>query len=357
MADQRYRLTQVRIKRVSLVDNPANEAATVVLYKGDLGGESRGNLSDADFAAVWTDADGNKQRKLPIHDAAHVRNALARWNQTDLPADVKAKARRKLEAAARRLGIGDYGDKEKSMAESESTKAKGKDGDGEPDEDDMHEEMKKLKAQCAKLEKELEASQKELKETKSKLAEREKAKKESDGENVEAAEKSLPPAALEMVKKAQAKADEAEAKAVLVSNKLAAMEDESITKAYVEKALRIKNLSIGKAEEFGLVLKRIGTGKSTEEDAQEIERVLLAASAAAKPLMKAVGSGHSGTGGGTAAQELDAKVAEYIQKSVGDKKPTYEQALTAVAKEEPELWRRHMIESRMPNERAANEEE
>jgi len=43
--------------------------------------------------------------KLPIHDAAHVRDALARWNQTDLPAAAKAAAWRKIVAAARKFGI------------------------------------------------------------------------------------------------------------------------------------------------------------------------------------------------------------------------------------------------------------
>lgn len=74
--------------------------------KGELAGGDRGDLSDSDFAAVWTDAGGTKQRKLPIHDAAHVRNALARFAQTDMPADVKTKAKAKIDAAARRLGIG-----------------------------------------------------------------------------------------------------------------------------------------------------------------------------------------------------------------------------------------------------------
>ncbi len=38
-------------------------------------------------------------------DAAHVRNALARLDQTDIPEEAKAEARRKLEAAAKEVGI------------------------------------------------------------------------------------------------------------------------------------------------------------------------------------------------------------------------------------------------------------
>ncbi len=43
---------------------------------------------------------------LPIHDAEHVRNAIARFNQTVFESlDAKEKARRKVLAAATRYGI------------------------------------------------------------------------------------------------------------------------------------------------------------------------------------------------------------------------------------------------------------
>src|SRR3989304_5301253 len=98
-------LRRLAIKRVSAVDNPANEHARIVFFKGsdqpeddcdlckaEISSETRGELSDADFAAVWTDSEGRKQRKLPIHDAAHVRKALGRWNRRVLPPDVKHRA-------------------------------------------------------------------------------------------------------------------------------------------------------------------------------------------------------------------------------------------------------------------------
>ncbi|AFK87713.1 hypothetical protein Tsac_2860 [Thermoanaerobacterium phage THSA-485A] len=44
-------------------------------------------------------------------DPAHVRNALARLDQTKISDAAKAEARKKLEAAAKELGIGDYGEK------------------------------------------------------------------------------------------------------------------------------------------------------------------------------------------------------------------------------------------------------
>jgi hypothetical protein len=62
----------------------------------------RDRLHDASFAYV--DKDG--ERHLPINDEAHVRNAIARFNQTDFE-DTSAKhsAARKIMSAARRHDI------------------------------------------------------------------------------------------------------------------------------------------------------------------------------------------------------------------------------------------------------------
>lgn len=69
-------------------------------------------IPDAKFAAVYTTTSTKngrtvrtRVRKLPIHDAAHVRNALARLDQTDLPSGVKASAARKIAAAAEKFGV------------------------------------------------------------------------------------------------------------------------------------------------------------------------------------------------------------------------------------------------------------
>ena len=43
--------------------------------------------------------------KLPVHDKEHAQNALARFNQTDLPADAKSGVRSKVIAAAHKFGI------------------------------------------------------------------------------------------------------------------------------------------------------------------------------------------------------------------------------------------------------------
>lgn len=63
------------------------------------------NLTKDKFAFVG-DPEKTETWKLPIHDADHVRNALARFNQTDgIPAEKKAGVLRKIKAAAKKFGI------------------------------------------------------------------------------------------------------------------------------------------------------------------------------------------------------------------------------------------------------------
>jgi class 3 adenylate cyclase len=67
-----------------------------------LDGSARANLPDRAFAYV--DAAG--RRRLPIHDAAHVRNALARFSQVHFEDDrARDRARTRLLNAAKRFGI------------------------------------------------------------------------------------------------------------------------------------------------------------------------------------------------------------------------------------------------------------
>jgi hypothetical protein len=62
----------------------------------------RNELKDADFA--WIDDHG--ERHLPINDEAHVRNAIARFGQTEFDEPgAKSEAARKIMAAAKRHGI------------------------------------------------------------------------------------------------------------------------------------------------------------------------------------------------------------------------------------------------------------
>ena len=68
----------------------------------ELSTKQRERLRKTDFAYV--DKEGKEH--LPIHDEEHVRNALARWNQTHFEsAAAKESARKKILRAAKKFAI------------------------------------------------------------------------------------------------------------------------------------------------------------------------------------------------------------------------------------------------------------
>jgi hypothetical protein len=68
----------------------------------ELSTRDREKLRKDQFAYV--DRDGGEH--LPIHDEAHVRNAIARFNQVDFEsAAARERARKKVLAAAERHGV------------------------------------------------------------------------------------------------------------------------------------------------------------------------------------------------------------------------------------------------------------
>lgn len=68
----------------------------------ELDAEDRDDLRKDQFAYV--DRDGGEH--LPINDETHVRNAIARFNQTDFESEAaKERARKKILRAAERHGI------------------------------------------------------------------------------------------------------------------------------------------------------------------------------------------------------------------------------------------------------------
>ena len=68
----------------------------------ELKSKDRDKLRSNQFAYV--DSKGGEH--LPINDESHVRNAIARFNQTDFEsAAAKERARKKIVAAAKRYGI------------------------------------------------------------------------------------------------------------------------------------------------------------------------------------------------------------------------------------------------------------
>ncbi len=68
----------------------------------ELTEKARDRLRDDQFAYVDDEGEGH----LPIHDESHVRNAMARFNQTEFQSKAaKERARKKILAAARRHQI------------------------------------------------------------------------------------------------------------------------------------------------------------------------------------------------------------------------------------------------------------
>ena len=79
----------------------------------EMSSKQKNDLPDSDFAYIQPggkkDSEGKTTprslRHLPINDAAHVRNALARLDQTDISAEAKKTALKKIKAAAKKFGI------------------------------------------------------------------------------------------------------------------------------------------------------------------------------------------------------------------------------------------------------------
>jgi hypothetical protein len=68
----------------------------------ELDTKDREKLDKRKFAYVDKEGEGH----LPINDKAHVRNAMARFNQTDFESSTKKEtARKKIVTAAKRRGI------------------------------------------------------------------------------------------------------------------------------------------------------------------------------------------------------------------------------------------------------------
>jgi hypothetical protein len=68
----------------------------------ELDTEARDRLSRRQFAYV----DKEGEEHLPINDASHVRNAMARFSQTDFESKAaRERARKKILAAAKRYDI------------------------------------------------------------------------------------------------------------------------------------------------------------------------------------------------------------------------------------------------------------
>jgi HK97 family phage prohead protease len=98
---------------VAAVPEPAYTGARVTSVRAEMASAAINDLPDSAFAYI--SAGGHKDstgrtvprdlRHLPIHDKAHVQNALARLDQTDISESAKAAALGRIKAAAKRFGV------------------------------------------------------------------------------------------------------------------------------------------------------------------------------------------------------------------------------------------------------------
>src|SRR5262245_39527454 len=87
---------------MSSVARPSDIGEGLGRRMSQLSAKTRAQLRNAAFAYI----DSKGRRRLPIHDEAHVRNALARFNQTRFEDDAaRERARKRLLTAAKKYGI------------------------------------------------------------------------------------------------------------------------------------------------------------------------------------------------------------------------------------------------------------
>lgn len=68
----------------------------------ELETKDRKRIKEGDFAYVDSDGEGH----LPIHDESHIRNAIARYNQTEFESKAaKERARKRILSAAKKHKI------------------------------------------------------------------------------------------------------------------------------------------------------------------------------------------------------------------------------------------------------------
>lgn len=300
-----YKLRNIRLKRISLVGDPANEHARVVLFK----------RADPQESKMRKDDDGDMDDK---------------GMQTCPKCGAKL-AKDAMECAKCGMKMGS-----KKMIDLDKI---------------QDEEVRKA---VAKMASDLEAATKAAEEEKAKRIEAEKkvAKPAADPTpSADAVLKELSPAARALVEKAnadaakaQADAAKAQADAKLANDAIKKMADDKVTEAYVSKAKAFGNLPV-KAAEWGPLLKRVAEGTSTEADANEIMRVLAAGNAIAKSLFAQKGSHGTLDAAKGAEAEIMSKakeLREQVQKS--GQKLSQPEAMDQVIRENPDLYKRYLAE-------------
>lgn len=411
-------LKNLKILTIGSVDNPANKHAQVVLFKRDDSVDLNkaewttayiNDLPDSSFAVIESggekDEDGKTKPRLLRHlpykdvdgkvDLPHLRNALARLPQTDLSSELKSKAQKVLAAAAKDVGVGEYGKRgdESNLKDKLWGFVKGLFAKEPDDDSDIQKTMEELSKAGRAISAPRLGMLKQMRELIDQLivdgekyleGESQTAKRRNDQVNWDEIKKSLSEEArkyIEDLEKKVAQVDELNTKVIDLEKKLVdsgkdkeknkkddiwkgvnpevrkRMEDmekrakdaeelakkerdERITREYIAKVTAYQALPV-KPEEFGLVLKSLA--EKDPENYAKIEAVLKVADEAIVKGGLFAELGRSGNAGSNALQKAEAFVTEMIQKSAG---LTKEQAIAKVWIEHPELYVEYEREQR-----------
>lgn len=373
-------------------------------YKAEWDAKYINDLPDSAFAVIepggTKDADGKtaprSKRHLPFKgsdgkvDLPHLRNALARLPQSKLADDLKAKAKTKLEAAAQAAGVGDAAKKalhkvvdfvalavSKGYMDGQAQTLDEAVEDQEEREllsalwdalysifnDDTVSEADQASMVSASFDQfltRLQGTAPQAKEASmtidlSKVAPEIKAHIEKLSGDLKTAQEALAKAApkqpedvlkgldgpaRELVEKAQRDAADATKKADEAAAQVRKMQDEQRSREYVEKARVLKAIPGASATELGALLKAFAE-KATPEEYTKLEALLKGCNDAIETGALFSERGHSGDGsaaGGSAVERVNALVKARMEKGASK---TESEALSAVMRENPGLYREY----------------
>lgn len=316
-------LTDMEITEISLVDEPANDDARVVIVKAKS--MPKGEEADPNEAEPDADEDdeeeaaeakpkgkGKVKKSAPL-SAARVAGAILVAINELSPQIVEKALAEGFSADSEAADMAEEIIKETIMDITQLSKA-----------------LEEAEAKMEALEKRASDAETALKDANDTIA---KAKAEATPEepNEEEVLKSLP----EAIRKRLEKAKEDEAT-------IAKMAAEAEEKAAIAKA---RDLKVAEPEKVGPLLLRVAKGKTTEDDAKVIETMLRqhAAISAVSPLFKSIGSAAAVEGD---PEEILKSKALEIQN--GNPKLTFAQAYDEALKQNPTVYDAYIAKRRAP---------
>lgn len=304
-------LTNMEITEISLVDEPANEDAKVVIVKAKSGTADGGPFKPVPMAKIA----GAVIAAIEEMTTQIVEKAMAEGFSAD-PAVAEAAA------AIIKETVMDMETVTKALEEAEAKL------------DALEKRATDAEAELKAKDDIIKAKDEEITKAKKKPAfmkpDGDEAMEEDEAEDEAEVMKSLPESLRKRLEEGNAARVE-----------LAKSRDEAEQAEYIAKA---KALNVGDADKLGGVLRRIAKGTTTTADVAEVEAVLKAAAkiAAQSPLFKSLGA--AGAADADPEAILKNKADEIVAKSGGTK--TFAQAYDQALAENPEAYNAYVAKRR-----------